>query len=252
MVALIGALARPARDVRVPKERATIMVALDTSLSMMANDVTPNRVEAAKAAAKSFVDLLPAKLNVGLVTFNRSVQVRVAPTLDHASVKDAIGALQLGEGTAIGDAIIASVGAIKEMPQVVDGEHVPARIVLMSDGQTTVGKPDSAGVQAANAAEIPVSTIAFGTDGGVVNLGDRTPIPVPVDRAALKQIADQTGGVAFSAASSAELKKVYADIGSAIGYNTEQREISRWFIGFGLLALLAAAGMSLLWFSRLP
>jgi Ca-activated chloride channel family protein len=73
-----------------------------------------------------------------------------------------------------------------------------------------------------------------------------------VDRAALKQIADQTGGVAFSAASSAELKKVYADIGSAIGYNTEQREISRWFIGFGLLALLAAAGMSLLWFSRLP
>jgi Ca-activated chloride channel family protein len=252
MVALIGALARPARDVRVPKERATIMVALDTSLSMMANDVTPNRVEAAKAAAKSFVDLLPAKLNVGLVTFNRSVQVRVAPTLDHASVKDAIGALQLGEGTAIGDAIIASVGAIKEMPQVVDGEHVPARIVLMSDGQTTVGKPDSAGVQAANNAEIPVSTIAFGTDGGVVNLGDRTPIPVPVDRAALKQIADQTGGVAFSAASSTELKKVYADIGSAIGYNTEQREISRWFIGFGLLALLAAAGMSLLWFSRLP
>lgn len=252
MVALIGALARPARDVRIPKERATIMVALDTSLSMMANDVTPNRVEAAKAAAKSFVDLLPAKLNVGLVTFNRSVQVRVAPTLDHASVKDAIGGLQLGEGTAIGDAIIASVGAIKEMPQVVNGEHVPARIVLMSDGQTTVGKPDSAGIQAANDAQIPVSTIAFGTDGGVVNLGDRTPIPVPVDRAALKTIADQTGGVAFSAASSGELKKVYADIGSAIGYNTEQREISRWFIGFGLLALLAAAGMSLLWFSRLP
>jgi Ca-activated chloride channel family protein len=252
MIALIGALARPARDVRVPKERATVMVALDTSLSMMASDVTPSRVEAAKAAAKSFVDLLPAKLNVGLVAFNRVVEVRVPPTLDHTSVKDAIGALQLGEGTAIGDAIVASVGAIKALPPLADGQQVPARIVLMSDGQTTVGQPDSAGIKAANDAGIPVSTIAFGTDTGTVQVGDRAPIPVPVDRAALKVIADQTGGVSFAAATSTELRKVYASIGSAIGYNTQQKEVGRWFVGAGLVALLAAAAMSLVWFSRLP
>jgi Ca-activated chloride channel family protein len=131
MIALIGALARPARDVRVPKERATVMVALDTSLSMMASDVTPSRVEAAKAAAKSFVDLLPAKLNVGLVAFNRVVEVRVPPTLDHTSVKDAIGALQLGEGTAIGDAIVASVGDHLES-RAVDG-HGDGRPVANLD-----------------------------------------------------------------------------------------------------------------------
>jgi Ca-activated chloride channel family protein len=253
MAALVGAMARPARDERIPKEQATIIVAMDTSLSMMADDVTPSRIEAAKAAAESFVDLLPPKLNVGLVAFSGVVEVKVPPTQDHGSVKAAIGQLQLGEGTAIGDAIISSVDAIQSAAaQLPDGQQVPARIVLMSDGQTTVGKPDSAGVKAANDAGIPVSTIAFGTDQGEVQIGDRAPIPVPVDRAALKDIADETHGTFFQAASESELKKVYADIGSAIGYTTEEREIGRWFVGAGLLALLAAAGMSLVWFGRLP
>jgi Ca-activated chloride channel family protein len=251
--ALVGAMARPARDERIPKEQATIIVAMDTSLSMMADDVTPSRIEAAKAAAESFVDLLPPKLNVGLVAFSGVVEVKVPPTQDHGSVKAAIGQLQLGEGTAIGDAIISSVDAIQSAAaQLPDGQQVPARSVLMSDGQTTVGKPDSAGVKAANDAGIPVSTIAFGTDQGEVQIGDRAPIPVPVDRAALKDIADETHGTFFQAASESELKKVYADIGSAIGYTTEEREIGRWFVGAGLLALLAAAGMSLVWFGRLP
>lgn len=252
MVAFITALARPAHDTQVPKERATIMVAIDTSLSMMADDVSPSRIEAAKAAAESFVDLLPAKLNVGLVAFNGSVQVRVAPTLDHEEVKASIADLQLGEGTAIGDAIAASVDAAKEAPAAADGEPVPARIVLMSDGKTTVGRPDEEGVQAAKDAQIPVSTIAFGTDAGTVQIGNRAPVQVPVDRDALRSIAEETGGSSFEAASEGELKKVYADIGSSVGYTTEQRELTRWFMGAGLIALMAAAGMSLVWFSRLP
>jgi Ca-activated chloride channel family protein len=253
MVALVGAMARPARDERIPKEQATIIVAMDTSLSMMADDVTPSRIEAAKTAAESFVDLLPPKLNVGLVAFSGVVEVKVPPGQDHDAVKAAIGQLQLGEGTAIGDAIIASVSAVQaSAAKLPDGQQVPARIVLMSDGQTTVGRPDSAGVKAAEDAGIPVSTIAFGTDQGEVQIGDRAPIPVPVDRAALKDIADETHGSFFQAATESELKKVYADIGSAVGYTTEEREIAQWFIGAGLLALLAAAGMSLVWFGRLP
>jgi Ca-activated chloride channel family protein len=252
MVALVGALARPAHDTQVPKERATIMVAIDTSLSMMADDVSPSRIDAAKAAAESFIDLLPTKLNVGLVSFNGSVQVRVAPTLDHEEVKASIQDLQLGEGTAIGDAVVASVDAAKAAPPAADGEAVPARIVLMSDGKTTVGRPDEEGVQAAEDAQIPVSTIAFGTDAGTVQIGNRAPVQVPVDRDALRSIAEDTGGSSFEAASESELKKVYADIGSSVGYTTEQRELTRWFMGAGLLALLAAAGMSLVWFGRLP
>jgi Ca-activated chloride channel family protein len=252
MIAFVGALARPAHDTKVPKERATVMVAIDTSLSMMADDVSPSRIDAAKAAAESFVDLLPAKLNVGLVSFNGSVQVRQTPTLDHRAVKDAIRDLDLGEGTAIGDAIVASVDAAKEAPPAPDGEAVPARIVLMSDGKTTVGRPDEEGVQAAKDAQVPVSTIAFGTDAGTVQIGNRAPVQVPVDREALRAIAEDTGGSAFEAASESELKQVYADIGSSVGYTVEQRELTRWFMGAGMVALLAAACMSLVWFSRLP
>jgi len=122
----------------------------------------------------------------------------------------------------------------------------------MSDGKTTVGRPDEEGVQAAEDAQIPVSTIAFGTDAGTVQIGNRAPVQVPVDRDALRSIAEETGGASFEAASEGELKKVYADIGSSVGYTTEQRELTRWFMGAGLVALLAAAGMSLIWFSRLP
>ena len=194
IVAFVAALARPAHDIQVPKERATIMVAIDTSLSMMADDVSPSRIDAAKAAAASFVDLLPAKLNVGLVAFNGSVQVRVPPTLDHEAVKASIADLQLGEGTAIGDALVASVDAAKSAPAAADGDAVPARIVLMSDGKTTVGRADEEGVQAAEDAQIPVSTIAFGTDAGTVQIGNRAPVQVPVDRDALRSIAEETGG----------------------------------------------------------
>jgi Ca-activated chloride channel family protein len=250
--ALVLGFAQPARDVKVPRERATIMMAIDTSLSMEATDVAPSRIEAAQAAATEFVDQLPPRINLGLVTFNGNASVAVAPTTDRDAVKAAIANIELGERTAIGEAIFASLDAIKTIP-VEDGAEVPARIVLMSDGTTTDGRSNDAGVAAAKEQEVPISTIAFGTDNGTITIPQEPlPIPVPVDKAALKSIASDTGGQYYAAASEGQLKQVYDNIGSSVGYDTEQREISTWFIGGALLLLLATGGCSLLWFQRLP
>lgn len=252
LTSMVVALARPARDEKVPTERATIVVAIDTSLSMLAEDVSPNRIEAAKAAAKEFVEQLPPKLNVGLVDFNGVVRVRVAPTTDRDQVVASIDQLDTDQGTAIGDALVASVDLLATVPnEDASGEEIPARIVLMSDGKTTVGRPDSDGVDAAVDSGIPVSTIAFGTDDATVTLGDNI-TPVPIEREGLRAIAEQTGGTFFEAGSSQDLRAVYADIGSAIGYETQQREIGWWFVGAAMALLTGAAALSLLWFSRLP
>jgi Ca-activated chloride channel family protein len=251
LVMLVLAFARPNHEERVPRERATIIMALDVSLSMDATDVAPTRIEAAKAAAKSFVDLLPTRFQVGLISFAGTAQVLVAPTTDHELLKRAIDGLSLREGTAIGEAIYASLDAIKSVPSDPGQPPPPARIVLMSDGETTQGRDNATASAAAAEAKVPVSTIAFGTPGGtIVHQGRR--ISVPVNAAALRVIATDTGGNAFQAGSGDELKKVYADVGSSIGYVTEPREITVWFVGLGLICLLAAAAASLVWFSRLP
>jgi Ca-activated chloride channel family protein len=217
-VALVMASARPARDVEVPKERATVVLAIDTSLSMMATDVTPSRIEAAKVAAIDFLDELPPKINVGLVSFNGFASVNVAPTTDRQLVGNAIESLELGESTAIGEAIFAGLDAIESVP-VPDGEEIPpARIVLMSDGETTVGRPDQLATTAANQVSVPVSTIAFGTaDGEITIEGEPAPIPVPVNALALRSIAETTSGTFFTADTADELSQVYADIGFSFG-----------------------------------
>jgi Ca-activated chloride channel family protein len=255
IAALVVAFAKPTHDEKIPRERATVIVAIDTSLSMEADDVSPSRLKAAQSAANAFVAQLPPKINVGLVSFDGTARVDVAPTTDRDAVKRAIDRLELHEGTAIGDAIFSSLQAIKDVSQATDSttQDVPARIVLMSDGKTTVGRANDEGVAAANEAKVPVSTIAFGTDHGEITVPQEPlPIPVPVDKDALKAIADQTGGSFFTATSQSELQKVYADIGSSIGFDTEQRDVTVWFVGAALLALLATAAMSLAWFNRLP
>jgi Ca-activated chloride channel family protein len=253
LAGMVGAFAKPARNARVPRERATIMMAIDTSLSMEATDVAPSRLKAAQNAAKEFVNLLPPRLNVGLVTFNGTAVVKVAPTQDREELLAAIDQLRLGERTAIGEAIYASLDAIKAAPVADDGSKVPARIVLMSDGETTSGRPDAQAAAAAKKANVPVSTIAFGTSGGIIDLpGQDGPIPVPVNPAALAKVANATGGTAFTAATQNELKRVYEDIGSSVGYTTELRDITGTFVGVSLVILFLAAGLSQLWFSRLP
>lgn len=249
----IFAFADPARPELVAGERATIIMAIDTSLSMLAEDVDPSRIDGAKEAAVAFLDDLPPELNVGLVSFNGIASVRVAPTTNRGAVVAAINGLELGEATAIGEAILAGLGSIEDMLADAEGGLPPARIVLMSDGETTVGRSDEVAIEAAQRAAIPVSTIAFGTTGGFIILeDDPSPIPVPVNQDALSVIADATGGEFFSAASTSELRQVYSDIGSSIGFEEERVPIAPVFVGAALILLFIAAALSLLWSNRLP
>lgn len=251
-VVLVLAVARPAHDVQVPRERATIVLAIDVSLSMEATDVLPTRLESAQRAADDFLRTVPATINVGLVEFAGSSTVLVPPTTDHRTVSRAIGQLRLGEGTAIGEAIFAGLDSLALLPETDNpDEDVPASIIVLSDGETTVGRSNESAVRAAIDAQVPVSTIAFGTADGLIFI-EGQPVPVPPNLDALAAIADATGGVAFAAEDEGQLDAAYADLGSSIGFQTEQREITAWFTGTGLAALLVAGCLSLLWFARLP
>ncbi|OMQ14338.1 VWA domain-containing protein [Modestobacter sp. VKM Ac-2676] len=250
---LVFSLAQPSTEVRVPRERATVVMAVDVSLSMRATDVEPDRFQAMQTAAKEFVDVLPTRINLGLVAFAGTASTLVTPTTDRAAVRTAIDNLELAEATAIGDAVFTSLTAITNYQASLESEGVsvpPARIVLLSDGYSTMGRDETQAIDAANAAEVPVSTIAFGTDYGTLDLNGEV-VPVPVDRATLEQIAEETGGSYSQAASAAELEEVYEDLGSQIGYTTELQDISPWFVRGGLLfAFLGVVG-SLLWTNRL-
>jgi Ca-activated chloride channel family protein len=200
-----------------------------------------------------FVDVLPGRINLGLVSFAGTATTLVPPTTDRVQVASAIDNLDLAESTAIGEAIFSSLTAIENFQSTIDTateELPPARIVLLSDGYNTVGRADTQAIDAARAAGVPVSTIAFGTDYGTLDLEGET-VPVPVDRTTLKAIADETGGSYSEAASAAELEQVYADLGSQIGYTTEPKDISFWFVRAGVLLALIGATLSLLWTNRL-
>jgi Ca-activated chloride channel homolog len=259
LATLVTGFAQPARQVKVPRERATVIIAIDVSLSMEAADVEPNRFEAAKAAADRFIAELPPKLNVGVVSFAGTAAVLVTPTQDRLAARNAVQNLKLAESTAIGEAIFTSLDALANAPADETGTAPPGRIVLLSDGETTVGRPDGEAVAAAQEAEIPVSTIAFGTQDGYIIYDDpatteveSTPFRVPVGEDSLRSIADDTGGTFFTAASLEELEAVYADIGSAVGFEEVNREITDWFVAAALLLLAISAGFSLFWFHRLP
>jgi len=220
---------------------------------MQADDVAPDRISAAQAAATSFLDDVPEAVNVGLVTFAGTARVEVSPTTDRAIVAEAIQDLQLREGTAIGDAIDASLDALQTVPESPDGEPVPAAIVVMSDGSTTMGVSNDQAT--ANAVEqgVPVSTIAFGTDQGTVTIPDTGElVRVPVDPDALAAIADETGGKAYEAATQGELTDVYESIGSSVGYDTVDSEVTMWFVAGALVGFVVAAGLGLAWANRIP
>lgn len=256
MLALLTVgFARPADEVRVPRQRATVMVAVDVSASMLATDVDPDRLDAAKSAATEFMRDLPGDFNVGLVAFAGNASVMVSPGTDREALRSGIDGLGEGNvsarGTAIGEAIVAALQAVTSLDAQAAEDPPPARVVLLSDGANTAGlSPDEAAERAAEAG-IPVDTISVGTADGVVDVNGR-PLRVPVDGEILRAVAEQAGGGYHEASSSEELRAVYDDIASSIGYRAERRDISVQFLGAGLFVALAAAGTSLLWFSRLP
>ncbi|WP_239330598.1 VWA domain-containing protein [Frankia sp. CiP3] len=254
LATMVFALARPARADRVPRERATIMLAIDVSNSMAATDIPPNRLESAKQGAEAFVNQLPPRINLGLVSFAGSAAVLVPPTTDRETVRSSIHSLQLGPSTAIGEGIFASLQAITVLGDQVtaDGQTPPpAAIVLLSDGETQRGRPNSEASQAAVSVRVPVDTIAYGTPDGTLDVGGQQ-LPVPVNEAALREIARMTGGSYHRATSGDELRSVYKKLGSSIGYRTEFHEITMWFVGLSLCLGLTATALSLAFSSRIP
>lgn len=247
----VVAMARPANMVPVPRDVATVVICIDVSLSMQAKDVAPTRLKAAQAAATQFVNDMPARFNVGLISFAGSANLVVPPTTNHDQVVAGINQLQLAESTAIGEAIFTSLDAIKLVKGGSGGKPPPAAIVLLSDGKTNSGRSNDEAANAAKQAGVPVNTIAFGTDTGTVTINGDTE-PVPVDREDLHRIAQQTGGRAYDAWTAEQTKQIYQNLAQQIGWTTEAREITMWFVGICLLLLFVASAASLFWQQRIP
>ena len=251
-LALLGlSAARPEMDVRVPRERATVIVTIDVSTSMQATDVDPNRLDAAAAAATEFVEELPDGFNVGVVTFSGRTAVRSAPDDDREATLTALQGLTLSGRTAIGEGVFTSLEQITAMALRAGTDKVPAHIVLLSDGTNTTGRTPEEAAAAAREAGVPVSTIAYGTPGGTIESQGRL-VGVPVDEETLAELAEGSDGRAYTAQSSDELNEVYDDIQSSIGWRSEPREVAPYLSAIALLLGLVAAALSLRWFSRLP
>jgi Ca-activated chloride channel homolog len=248
MLALAGmaiALARPEATVAVPIEKASVMLVTDTSGSMNATDVSPDRITAAKAAATSFLDKVPKQLQTGLVAYADGPHTILKPTQDRDEVKATLNSLTADGGTATGDALASALQALNTK------QKAPSAIVLLSDGASKTGQDPATVAQQAKAAHIPIYTVALGTADGVVEAGGQV-LSVPPDPEALKQIADLSGGKAFTAEDADSLDEVYKTLGSRIGTKKEKKEVSAAFAAFGLIALAGAAFTSIRWRGRLP
>lgn len=244
LITLTAAFARPKTQVDVPRERATVVLVIDASQSMQATDVKPTRLDAAKQAAIDFVNKLPEKYNVSVVSMAGASAILVPPTTAHNTVQNAINSVQLQDSTAIGEGITTALRALQQAPKDPNNPNsiAPGAIVLLSDGSNTAGRSPQQAAAEARAAKVPVYTIAYGTENGYVDLdGERK--QVPVDHEEMKQIATATNGEYFAAATADQLKKVYENIGSDVGYEKADREVTARFAGYGLaLAVLAALG----------
>ncbi|ANE80829.1 hypothetical protein A7U43_17345 [Mycobacterium adipatum] len=259
LVLLTVAMAGPTHDVRIPRNRAVVMLVIDVSQSMRATDVAPSRLVAAQEAAKQFADQLTPGINLGLIAYAGTATVLVSPTTNREATKNGIDKLQLADRTATGEGIFTALQAIATVGAVIGGgdEPPPARIVLMSDGKETVpSNPDNpkGAYTAARTAKdqgVPISTVSFGTPYGYVEINDQRQ-PVPVDDEMLKKIADLSGGEAFTASSLEQLKEVFSSLQQQIGYETIKGDASVGWLRLGALVLALAALAALLINRRLP
>jgi Ca-activated chloride channel homolog len=253
------AMAGPTHDVRIPRNRAVVMLVIDVSQSMRATDVSPNRLAAAQEAAKQFADQLTPGINLGLIAYAGTATVLVSPTTNREASKAAIDKLQLADRTATGEGIFTALQAIATVGAVIGGgdEPPPARIVLMSDGKETVpSNPDNpkGAYTAARTAKdqgVPISTVSFGTPYGYVEINDQRQ-PVPVDDEMLKKIAELSGGQAYTASSLEQLKEVFTNLQEQIGYETRRGDASASWLRLGAVVLALAALAAMLINRRLP
>jgi Ca-activated chloride channel family protein len=253
------AIAGPTYDQRLPRNRAVVMLAIDVSQSMRATDVDPSRLAAAQEASKQFVNELTPGINLGVIAYAGTATVLVSPTTNRDASRRAIENLQVADRTATGEAIFTALSSISTVGAVIGGgdEPPPARIVLFSDGkETQPSNPDNpkGAFTAARTAKdqgVPISTISFGTPNGTVEVNDER-VPVPVDDAMMKKVAELSGGEAYTASNLAELNKVYSTLQDQIGYETVRGEATTGWLRLGALVAALAALAALLINRRLP
>jgi Ca-activated chloride channel homolog len=251
---LIAAAARPQRTVAVPVTSAAIMLANDISSSMSSTDVSPSRLGAAQKAASKFISELPGGAQVGLLEFARRPVLLQSPTTNHALAQGAIAGLRPGGGgTAIGEAITTALHTLATLPRK-GGKRPPGAIVLLSDGASNVGPAPLAAARQAKADHVPIYTISLGTAHGTIPLkrnGQTTTAPVPVSSQELAQIAQASGGRAYTAADSAKASAIYQHLAVELGHKKVKREMTADVAGGGLVLVLVGGALTLMWFGRI-
>jgi Ca-activated chloride channel homolog len=252
LAALVLALAKPEKTIAVPVERASIMLVTDHSRSMSATDVEPDRLSAAQRAARTFINQLPDQVRLGAVAFSDTPDAVQAPSSDHDDARRIVDGQVADGATATGAALEVAIDALRNDKQ--NGKRPPSAIVLLSDGKTTV-PPDPVPVaRTAGQLKIPIYTVALGTrDATVPNPNPfGTPLLVAPDPETLRQIAQVSGGRAFTAEDSDSLKSIYKTLGSQLGTKKQKKQITASFAIGGLVLLLGAGMTSLRWAGRLP
>ena len=256
LAAMIVGVARPRASVSVQREEATVLIAIDSSLSMSSQDVRPSRLIAAQRAAQAFVDAMPKKFRVGVIGFSGRAYVAVPPTDDRGLVRSALKSLRSGQGTALGDAVALGT-RLARSERTSDGRIPPTAMLVISDGAQKSGRttPDAAAAQA-RSQHIPVYTVVVGTPDGVVNVplagGFQAQLRVPPSPETLQTVARVTGGQFFTAPDGARLRQIYEKLGSRLGHRRETREITDLFAGGSAAFLLFGGALSAVWFRRVP
>jgi Ca-activated chloride channel homolog len=271
---LIAGIARPVATVTLPSQQGTVILAIDVSGSMRAEDLKPSRIEAAKAAARLFVEKQAKNVRIGVVSFSTSASIVQAPTVDKEAVLAAINRLQIARSTAVGSGILTSLDAIFEKPgstpvptardplegappeatvaPVAPGTFAPAAIILLSDGASNTGPRPQDIIQQAVDRGVRIYTVGMGSvSGTVLNVGGMS-MRVRLDEAALKAIAEKTGGKYFQAGTETDLNQIYNNLGTQLIFKPEQTEITSIFVAAAAVFLLLSTAFSVLWFNRIP
>ncbi len=250
LVTIIAAWARPNGVERVPRERATVVLVIDVSQSMLAVDVKPSRLDAAKQRSKEFVAALPARYNLAVVSLSGNPAVKLPPSTDRDLARRAIDALTVADGTAVGASLTTALAAIQMAPKGADGSIAPGAIVLLSDGTNTVPPSPKQAADELAKAKVAVHTIAYGTQNGSVDLDGKRE-PVPPDRDLMQSIAQATGGTFSAAENAGQLENVYRDLSSQVGFEEVKKETTALWAGYGLafavVAALAAVSLGARW-----
>ena len=272
LAVMVVGLARPQAVVVLPKQEGTVMLSIDVSGSMQADDLQPTRMEAAKAAARSFVQKQPAGVRIGVVSFTDNAFIVQAPTVDREPVLAAINRLQPQRGTAVGRGLLSALDAIFEqnlsgaldvgpgtrvtpaptpapLPR---GEYAPAIVVLLTDGESNTGPDPVEIAKQAALRGVRVYTVGVGSaEGTILRIQGRS-VRTKLDEASLKKIADLTDGQYYNASNEGDLKTIYDNLGSQTVFRTEKSEVTYLLTGAAIVISVLAGALSLLWFSRLP